>query len=118
MKPYIHATIIFAGFFVAAGTVAIISAEYNVVSSRGEAVFSMLDSLRPAQIDHSLPVVADRIELNRDSDLMGTDEDQVKLDFAPTSVSAPEVHLKATPALRREHAARKGHAKRTQSPHL
>lgn len=115
MKPYIHATIIFAGFFVAAGTTAIIAAEFQVVSTKGEAVVSMLDGIRTPRRSESIPMVAQRFFIPSDTDPFGNDvAGQLRSEVTPRPSYAPIVDIQAEPATHPERTGRREHTHRVE----
>jgi hypothetical protein len=107
MKPYIHATIIFAGFVMAAGTTAIVTAEYKLVSTKGQVLVSMLDQVRSRNPDDRAPLVADRIVLRGDNNPFDNDlAGQLQSEVTPQAVYAPVVDIQSEPV---RHAQRASH---------
>ena len=115
MKPYIHATIIFAGFVMAAGTTAIVTAEYKLVSTKGQVLLSVLDEVRSSSSHDQAPMVAYRFEVPRDSNPAGNDvAGQLQSEVAPRAVYAPVVDIQSEPVRHTERAAHLTHFHRPE----
>lgn len=110
MKPYIHATIIFAGFVMAVGTTAIVTAEYKLVSTKGQVLLSVLDEVRSGNSYERAPAVAYRFEVPRDTNPFGRDvAGQLRSEVAPQAVYAPVVDVQSEPV---RHSWRSAHLAR------
>ena len=110
MKPYIHGTIIFAGFFVAAGTASIVAAEYQLVATRGAAVASIF---KPAREQAPQAVAARYIWTQDDSDLYGSDwQARMKSELKPAVAPEVEIKVDSQPSKCPEAEARKARAVR------
>lgn len=108
MKPYIHATIIFAGFVMIVGTASIVTAEYKVVT-KGAALWSMLDEAGSAAPLNHNQIRADRVVALRDSNPMSEDvAGRLHIELAPRVAAAPLVEIQATSA---RHATRVNHSR-------
>ncbi len=115
MKPYIHATIIFAGFVMAAGTTAIVTAEYRLVSTKGQVLLSVLDEVRSNSSRAQAPMVAYRFEAPRDVNPFGDDvARQLQSEVAPRAVYAPAVDIQSEPIPHAERTAHLTHLHRAE----
>jgi hypothetical protein len=97
MKPHLQATIALAGIFVLAGTSAIVTAEYQVLTSGRDAVASLLVNTHDNFAKHDSQMVPRSFVLSNDSDPYGTDV-TAKLESELKCTNAgPIVDVQVTP---------------------